>query len=188
MSMTHDNRAARHALIWTAACELGEFTYADLAARAEVSLSTVQNVVKAWLRQERAVELDKGPKRALRFRVVADGQVPAELRADGRKRRAETAQGNCWTAMRRLRSFTPTDIAAHASTDTCEVRRDFAQSYCQMLSRAGYLHVLKKALPGRREATYRLARNSGPLAPVERRVRAVYDPNESQITHVAGGL
>ena len=48
------------------------------------------------------------------------------------------------------------------------------------------MRVTRKAKPGVNEAFYRLIRDTGPRAPVEKRVRAIYDPNEERLTHVAG--
>jgi hypothetical protein len=47
---------------------------------------------------------------------------------------------------------------------------------------------MTKALPGRREAIYRLVRDTGPRPPRERRVRAVWDENLGEYTYISGGL
>ncbi|MCC5966161.1 MAG: hypothetical protein JJU24_08485 [Natronohydrobacter sp.] len=186
MSAVQDMRRARHALIWQAAVRLGEFTYHSLAGEAEVSRSGVQALVTGWLRQGVVIEARRERNGLIMFRVVAGETTPASLRPDGRARREETIQGNCWTAMRRLPQFTPTDIAAHANTATCPVSVSEAQAYCQCLVRAAYLKVIRKAQPGRREAVYRLIRNTGPMPPRERRVRAIYDDNLCEFTHLGG--
>ncbi|MDP2064178.1 MAG: hypothetical protein Q8Q63_03405 [Phaeovulum sp.] len=43
-------------------------------------------------------------------------------------------------------------------------------------------------MPGRREAIYRLIRNTGPRPPRERRVRAVWDDNLGELVLLNGGL
>ena len=43
-----------------------------------------------------------------------------------------------------------------------------------------------KARPGVRAARYRLVRDTGPRAPRERRVRALWDDNERRYAHVPG--
>lgn len=186
MSGVQQLRRERHALIWQRAVSLGEFTYQSLAEHAEISVSTVQVHVKSWLQQGMVTQHHKGQSRQLLFRVVDQSAKPASLRPDGRLRREETIQGNCWRVMRRLPNFSPTDVAAHANTQACNVSLADAQAYCQLLSRAGYLKVVRKALPGRREAVYRLIRNTGPMPPRERRVRAVFDDNLCEFTHMAG--
>jgi hypothetical protein len=94
--------------------------------------------------------------------------------------------GNLWRAMRMLQGFSPVDLAAHAATPTVAVSPEDAAAYCQTLTRAGYLRVVRKAAPPLRPAIYRLVRNTGPLPPVLRRVRAVIDGNTGQIVHVGG--
>jgi hypothetical protein len=83
--------------------------------------------------------------------------------------------------MRGLKSFTPTDLCAHSTSPELVVTVDEATSYCRALCAAGYLGVARKAEPGRREAIYRLARNTGPKPPREKRVRAVIDDNTKDI-------
>lgn len=186
MSGREEMRRARHELTWRAAQRLGEFTYDSLAQEAEASRSSVQSIVASWERQGVVTRGPHGRGRLIRFKVVADSPRPEWQRADGRARREETVQGNCWTAMRRLKEFTPTDIAANIHSERCPVSVDDARAYCQMLSRAGYLRVVRKAMPGKREAAYRLIRETGPLPPRERRVRAVWDDNLCDFTHLAG--
>jgi hypothetical protein len=85
--------------------------------------------------------------------------------------------------MRGLRSFTPTDIAAHASTDLVQVVTADAHAYCRVLLAGGYLRVERKASPVRKqEAIYRLIRNTGPRPPRAARVSAVVDDNTNSVT------
>jgi hypothetical protein len=185
MSLRDENRVARHQVIWDAACELGLFTYDDLAKRAEVSRSNAQDRVRGWLRDGLAVQERHGSSRLLHFRVLTD---PAE-RENAVVKAAPPEEGveaNCWRVMRKLTSFTPTDVAAHATTDSCGVGVKDARDYCQLLMRAGYLRAIRKALPGKRDAVYRLIKDTGPLAPRLRRVRAVEDRNQRTLTHIEG--
>ena len=75
----------------------------------------------------------------------------------------------------------------HANTPNVPVTRDEAQDYCRFLASAGYLKVIRKATPTL-TPRYKLIKNTGPLPPRERRVRAVYDDNLEQFTYVAGGI
>ena len=77
---------------------------------------------------------------------------------------------------------------AMSCTDLVPVSLKDAHIYCQLLLKAEYLRVQQKAVPGRREASYRLIRNTGPLPPMERRVRAVIDQNEGKVTYLSGGI
>ena len=52
---------------------------------------------------------------------------------------------------------------------------------CDALLQAGYLSVLRKATKTR-QPEYRQVRRTGGLAPLERRVRAITDPNTGLFT------
>ena len=88
-------------------------------------------------------------------------------------------EGNMWRAMRRLPSFTPTDIATHANAGGVEVTVLKARYYCQRLLEAEYLRVRQTAIPGQREAVYSLVSNTGPRAPKTARIQGLLDPNTS---------
>lgn len=93
---------------------------------------------------------------------------------------------NMWRSMRMLGQFSPRDIAAHSCTDAVSVTEATANSYCSTLFRAGFLRVVRKAVPGRAQAIYRLVRNSGPLPPQIQRAPQVFDPNTGAV-HALGG-
>jgi hypothetical protein len=50
-----------------------------------------------------------------------------------------TPEGNMWRAMRHLRQFSPTDIAAHANAGGVEVTVEKARAYCRQLIGSGHL-------------------------------------------------
>lgn len=96
-------------------------------------------------------------------------------------------EGRLWTAMRILRVFTPQDLEASLFGTGDAIRQSQIQSYCSLLSRAGFLRVLQKAIPKKRVARYQLVRNPGPLPPVQKRVTVVFDPNEERFIHQGTG-
>ncbi len=173
------------AVAWTAACRLVEFDYRSLSAEAQVGYDTVGTWVRRWLRHGKVVALAKTPGALQRYRIAGEAALadPSALPVGG-----QTAEGNLWRTMRALRvAFTPTDLASVSTTDAVNVSADDARSYCQMLTRAGYLRVVRKALPPRREAVYQLIRDTGPRPPRERRLRVVWDDNRGEIAHLPGG-
>jgi hypothetical protein len=93
---------------------------------------------------------------------------------------------NMWRSMRMLAQFSPRDIAAYSCTDAVSVTEATARSYCSMLFRARFLRVVRKAVPGRSQAIYRLARNTGPQPPMIQRVRQVFDPNTGTVHPLEG--
>lgn len=177
----HDQRIASDQAAWAAAIRLGEFSYAGLSAAVSIPLDRATRLVRGWVRSGAVEALGKQGGRTLRFRCrpeATPGPTPPT---------PPSGEGNMWRTMRAMRAaFTPTDIAAHATTGDVLVSRDEAQLYCQLLARAGYLRVARKAAPPRREAVYRLVRDTGPQPPRERRVRAVWDANLAEFTHLSG--
>lgn len=163
--------------IWATAVRLGRFTYAQLAAATNRPKQGVSRTVLDWEKAGR-VERIVTEGNCLRFRITdrEAGEVPAP--------RQQSREGNMWNAMRHFPSFKPTDLAALATTEIVNVSIDEASAFCRMLAGAGYLRVLDKAVPGRREATYRLVRDTGPLPPRQMRVTVVFDANLRAVTHM----
>jgi hypothetical protein len=168
-------RAPTSQVAWAVARRLGTFGYADISAGAHISMHQAMQLVKGWVADGSCINIYKVNGKRSRFQV----QVAAPSREP---QTAPTALPgsvplNLWTAMRGLKSFTPTDLAAHSSTASVPVKVDAAQGYCQALLRGGYLRIERPGVPGRREAIYRLIRNTGPFPPRERRVRGIWDDN-----------
>jgi hypothetical protein len=88
-----------------------------------------------------------------------------------------------------LKVFTAGDLAIAASVYGAPVRFHEARTYLGFLHRGGYLAVQAppSTTPGEhRRTTYRFIRNTGPLAPMVTRSRAVWDPNLQALTWEAG--
>lgn len=180
----HSERLASDQAAWTVALRLREFGYAGIAANAAIPLDRATDLVRRWCAQGKVEALGKQGGNALRFRVVAEG-VPA-LQPPQQPRTAEEAM---WFTIRAVRSeFTPVDVRALSSTDAMPVSDEVATGFCQMLVRAGYLRVVRKAAPDKkRSAVYRLIKNTGPRPPRQRRLSVVWDDNLNQITHLPEG-
>lgn len=174
---TFPMRGDKHDAAWAAAQRLRSFSYHELAAETDLPLDRVQAYVRAWCSAGLVEKTGRGAKYRLHFRVTGRAPLPA---------RRGTPESNMWQAMRSLKSFTPTDVAAHATTDEVLVEPDQARGYCRMLLGAGYLRVVQTARHGRREATYRLIRDTGPKPPRQCRIRAVFDDNLGELVHHAG--
>ena len=179
MSAATDPRQA----VWDALRLLDAFTSADLTA-AGASRMAVHNYLTAW---EAAGHIRRTGLRD-RFVVYERRSEAAEapdvpVRAGDRLPKGRAAQ-QLWTAARFLDGFDAIDLSSHASTEALAVTPGEAQAFASMLLRAGYLKVVRKARPPQHLARYRLLRNTGPEAPFEKRVRAVYDPNKGEYVHV----
>lgn len=122
-----------------------------------------------------------------RWRLVGSPpKLAPRLRPDGTPVPEGSGTENMWRTMRMMPQFSPRDIAAHASTDAIQVTELTASSYCGMLHRTGFLRVIRASIPKRRQAVYRLIRNTGPKPPQIQRVKQVFDPNTGQV-HLQGG-
>lgn len=175
---------SNHATCWKAACELEKFTYRQLAETSKCAYNRVTKLVREW-ESKGAVKAVGTEKNCLQYLVI-NPQAFDNLIKPSLKTRRQTPEGNMWTAMRGLTTFEPRDIAIHANTDDINVSDDQARAYCRALLRFGYLKVVRKAIPGRREAIYRLIRNTGPRPPKTKRVTGLLDPNDDMFHHGEG--
>jgi hypothetical protein len=168
---------------WTVAMRYERFGYAEIAADLSISMAQASRIVRGWVK-ERAVEQtqEHSGKHRLMWRCVKDFVRIEPMRP-------RTPSENMWAAMRRLRSFTPSDLSAHATTETVQVSQSEAGTYCRSLLSAGYLAVVRPATPSvQREAIYRLANDTGPQAPITKRVAALVDPNSGETIVLGGNL
>jgi hypothetical protein len=176
-AVTRVNREAVAEAAWALALRLPSFGYAEIAAEMKISTEQATRIVRGWDGQGalKLLQSGAGLRKLWQVRPGCDRPAPAP--------RGRSAEENLWTAMRGLRSFTPTDLAAHASTDQVSVAVADAQAYCRVLLAGGYLKVERKAAPARaQEAIYRLIRNTGPRPPRAVRVSAVVDDNTDMVT------
>lgn len=181
MSVTKANFLAVSEAAWTAALRMEQFGYAEIATAVKISLEQATRIVRGWLKEGALDQMQEasGAHRLL-WRCKEDFVRIEPLRQ-------RTPEENMWTAMRRLPSFIPTDLAAHATTETVSVTPEEAGRYCRVLLDAGYLRVARRADPSLgREAIYRLVDVTGPRPPLPRRVRAVVDQNTGE-TRLIGG-
>lgn len=179
---------AAHALCWPEAVRLGTFGYDDLRAVSGRAYGTISRLV-TWWEAQGAVAAVAVEGQKLRFRVIRPDCFDRAAATEGPApavRRSESVEGNLWTALRQMRTFSPRDAAAYAGTETTAVSTEAASRYCQALLKVGYLKVVRKAVPGVREPVYRLIRNTGPQPPRLRRVAGVWDPNTGRFLTAEG--
>lgn len=169
------------ALAWTAALSMRRFTYFSLADCIGRDIKRVSAEVRKWEVAGKVSRVDD-PGNKIVF-ALTDSAETIQPRSPKRR---ESLHGNMWTVMRGVPAFSPVDLVAQATTEQVKVSLKEAREYCGLLLRAGYLRVIQKAKPNRREASYKLIRNTGPFPPREKRVRAVFDPNSDSYVHHAG--
>ncbi|MBY6117450.1 hypothetical protein KUW09_24895 [Mameliella alba] len=178
--MKDDFRSPMERSAWNKVKDLAEFHWTDLE-RFGVVKSSAEMFIRRWEKTGRVRVIRKEQHRKIYVNVEKAIPVVPPLKGD------PTPEGNMWRAMRRMPNFTPLDLAAHANAGGVEVSVEKARSYCRSLLAAGYLKVRETAIPGRRQPRYQLIRNTGPQAPVVRRINGVMDPNEGEFLPLNGG-
>ncbi|TMV09849.1 hypothetical protein FGK63_01910 [Ruegeria sediminis] len=175
--------------IWNLARVMGQFTAHDLSADSGRSVQFCKDRIGDWILLGYVEELPERRGNKKQFKITGKSGMPPATDRDGNRIREEgSPEGNMWRAIRMLRTFSPRDVAMHANTETVPVAEAEAVEYCRVLAKGGYLRIEVKAIAGRRPATYRLMRNTGPLPPRVTRIRAIRDDNLGQVTYAQGIL
>ena len=168
--------------IWEAIRDRGSkpFICEDIQCVADASRRTVQDYLARLVAAGILERIEGGAR--LQWRLLRDpGPDAPRLRADGSEVVTGGGIANMWRSMRMMPQFTPRDLAAHSTTAHVTVTEGTAKQYCQHLHAAGYLRVVRKAVPLKNQAVYRLIRNTGPRAPQLQRVKSIYDPNDGSL-------
>jgi len=164
-------RARNQAHLWQVAQAHGSFTVHELSGAAKRSVDYVRAELRGW---QADGFVEKAGKRGMSILWRVTEAPGAPVTATG----SRTPEERMWFALRKAGGvFSAADLAMWTNTDEVPVSVDDAQAYCRLLLRAGYVRCEIKADGRGRMASYRLIQNTGPRAPVERRVRAVWDPN-----------
>ncbi|PID95859.1 MAG: hypothetical protein CSA85_00095 [Alphaproteobacteria bacterium] len=172
--------------VWEEIRRLNIFTKREIHERTDIPNKTITDYVKRLMAggyvEEHATFAETG-----RYVLVRDAGVHSpRIRPNGQPVTQGKGTENMWRSMRMMKQFTPRDIALHSTTDSVSVTEDTAKKYCSMLLKAQYLRVIQKAVPGKRQATYKFVRNTGPLPPQIQRVKQVFDPNICEVTYYPG--
>jgi len=173
--------------IWEEIRLLKTFTITDIKGVVDMHRTSIVNCVKRLQAGGYVAQADDF-NTSYRYHLVKDaGAHIPRINKDGKAVVQGGGTQNMWRSMRMLKVFTPRDLAVHSTTDTVTVEEATAKKYCGMLLKAKYLKVLKKAVPGKYQATYRFVRDTGPKPPQIQRVKQVYDPNLNEVTYYPGG-
>lgn len=171
--------------VWVEVRRRKTFTPLEIHHATDIPKKTITDYAKRLVAGGVLEEIE-GDGTSPRFTLIRDmGVHTPRFRKNGEPVTQGMGNQNIWRSMRMMAEFSPLDLAAHSSTDTVEVSEATVRSYCTHLLRAGYLRVLVKAVPGKRQARYRLIKNTGPLPPKIQRVKQVFDPNLNQVVHTA---
>lgn len=175
-------RRADRAVCLNVALRLGEFSQFQLSADTGTKMDQLKRIIDEW-EAEGLVEFAgrQGPKSRHHWRVTDKARA---LKSGVAVTPEQTPEQNMWSVARFSTYFTPVDLTSYSIPGSGEITLTAARKWCRTMLEAGYLRAEERAVPGRREATYRLINNTGPLAPIVRRVTVVYDGNSRAPTYV----
>lgn len=154
---------------WTTAVRLQQFGFAEIASAVHINDKRASQLVHTWEADGRVRFIrggENGRPRKIYEVVPQDELKTGPVIGD--------AIDQMWTTMRKFSSFSPVDLKAHCAAP---VTIEEARSYCRTLLAATYLRVIAKAVPGAKEAVYRLTNATGPRAPRKKRVVCIIDDN-----------
>lgn len=165
--------------LWAVARAHEEFDAHELSAASGRSVRYVKDALRDWIDGGYVTRAGTRGNKAL-FRVTApEGDPNRRLRCTTLNAGPEERM---WFAIRKCGAvFGARDVAMWANSDDVPVSVEDAHRYCRNLMAAGYLRCVVKADGRGNPAQYRLIRDTGPRAPIERRVRALIDPNSNAI-------
>jgi hypothetical protein len=156
--------------------KMDQFRLVDLEAELQVPHGTAQRYLTYWQREGLVDYVRKEGQ--VRFYIASERrQLEIEASAKASRKAVATPEGNMWRAMVHLKHFSPLDVAVHSNAGGVVVSVEKARSYCRTLLDGGYLRIRDQPIRGRREPLYQLVRNTGPEAPVTRRVTILEDRN-----------
>ncbi|WFE73079.1 hypothetical protein P8S55_08265 [Halomonas sp. M1] len=127
---------------------------------------------------------DSPPATSAIYSLARDVGVEApRVRRDG-SQPPPPGREQLWRTLKIIGAFTGQELADAASTPQVPVAKATADEYIKMLSRAGYLQTVVEASPGV-PGRYRLVptRWTGPMAPMIRRTKQLYDPNTGEVVY-----
>lgn len=160
--------------LWTAIRAARTFETAEILSTAKVLVRTGKPYLDALLA---GGWLSKAPDDGLWVLVRDTGAEAPRVGPDGRPVTQGLGREQLWRTIRMLRGdFDYRELAIAASTEEVPVGEIDARYYLRHLAAAGYLRMVKPDTR-RRPARWRLARNTGPLAPKITRAKVIWDPN-----------
>jgi hypothetical protein len=170
-----------------------EFTLEDVARHAQMKVDSARDYLTGLrragyvqeTRRESRLYSNGGNNKVAYYQLVRDtGHEAPAVNRKGEALKPRQVNEALWRSLRIVYSVTPRALASYASTPDCVVSEETANSYLQMLNRAGYLEVVKPASYAN-QASYRLLphMNTGPKPPQICRAARVYDANTGQVVY-----
>lgn len=180
-------KAANRERMWNITQAHEEITAHELSAASGFSVDTAAKALRDWVRSGHVTEAGKRGARKC-FKLTGKAGKPPVMGEDGNPVILNaTAEERMWFAMRKSGGvFSANDVSMWANSESLPVSVSDAGKYCRSLLDAGYLRCEVKADGKGRPALYRMIRDTGPRAPIERRMRGLLDPNTNQYRLLGG--
>ncbi|MGF1727180.1 hypothetical protein [Photobacterium nomapromontoriensis] len=163
---------------WKVMRDLNVFTVRDVAVKAEVPKQNISNFVQQLIKNNFVINISKG--RPYQFQVInSQGVLFGSGSAKTTKTRlpANRPRQKMWLTLRVLRKFRLSDLMM-----ATEVGRSTASKFVNRLIQAGYVRKISPSKPRLGDgAVFLLVRDTGPLAPIERSKKGMWDPNEDKL-------
>lgn len=166
------------ARLWVAITAEEEFTLMELAKRAKTSVECAAIYLSHCFKHG---VIEQVPTVGI-ISIYRKTDMVGNIEAPGNGR---TMEGKIWEAVRKSRTFTATDIAALATSETMPISPKFVADYIKMLVQCDYVREQRgNARKPSGAARFQLLRDTGPLPPVRKRFRVIVDPNLGEIVHM----
>lgn len=161
-------RTALERNTWAMIQGMGRIHWTKLAQKG-VAPSTARKLLHRWCKDGALIQQPRDDQGRIFFALSdAEPTTPQPPAFDN------SQEAHLWRGMRGLRSFSVTDLVAHSGVAVTATK---AREYCRFLLLSGHIVTFKSGVPQKREAIYKLVRNTGPQAPRPMRIRGVLDPN-----------
>ncbi|WP_194094843.1 hypothetical protein [Marivivens aquimaris] len=162
--------------VLAAAAELKSFTAVQMAEHVGRQVSTCRRAIFTLKGAGFLIEPeDQDYRNGSVYEYVGPARTATRTR-----RNKVTAAENMWRVMRVKKNFNPIDIKVQASAAGITLQDRQVRDYCRKLLELGYLKVIQTRIPGKREAEYRLIRDTGPIPPVMKKLPVCYDGNTGE--------
>lgn len=180
LSQKEQNRAH----LWALAKTHETFTKQELAGAARRSEDFVHAAIRDWVEWGYVEEAGQRGNKKL-WKITGKAGDPGRKLISGVLN--ATPEERMWFAIRKCGSlFCARDVAMWSNAEDIPITVEAAHGYCRNLLAGNYLRCDVKADGKGAPAYYRLIRDTGPRAPIERRVRALLDPNRNELTLLRG--
>ena len=163
------------------------FYIATIAQQAEVEVDTARRYIHCLDKGGFLVKVAGAEFEKAEYQLLKDTGIEApKLNAQGQLVTMGLAQEAIWRCLRMLGALDAFQILNHVTAAGIDIKLDNVRRYLRALKKAGYLKLIRPAIPAQRkpEVLALIPRmNTGPRPPQIQRVGVVYDPNLNKVMH-----